>query len=285
MADTLTAPTAPPPPDEPRGPSEPYGPRKKSPRVRKAWRVLGAAYAVVTLVLGVGQAVAQIAHEERTIVREFDATDVRSIEVDNPAGRVRVVGDETRTDGITVTARLSDGLRHTGHSERLDGDRLVLATTCPIMFSSFCMVDYTIETPPGLDVNVRSETGSSIEGIDGAVTVSSDQTAIELTDVSGPLTIDNDQGSVLASGLRSQQVKVSTDQGDVRLRFTEPPRSVEADAEQGTVEIVVPDDDEAYRLTTEIDQGTVERDIRTDPEAARSITATTDQGNVVIRYP
>lgn len=279
MADTLTAPTAPPPPGPP--PQD----KAKSPRARKAWRVLGALYAVVTLVLGVGQAVAQIAHEERTIVREFDATGVRSIEVRDPAGRVRVVGDETRTDSITVTARVSDGLRHTGRSERLEGDRLVLETTCPIMFSSFCMVDYTIETPPGLDVTVRSETGASIEGIDGAVAVTSTQTAIEVTDVSGPLTIDNDQGSVLASGIRSQQVVVSTDQGEVRLRFTEPPRSVEAESDQGSVEIVIPDDDTAYRLTTDTDQGSVERDIRTDPEGARSIDASTEQGDVVIRYP
>jgi hypothetical protein len=290
MSDTTTTTTAAPPTTGEPGPRRPSDPDwvdnvlgKRW--VRPSWRALGALYAVVTLVFGVGTFVSQLAHEEETTSREFDATQVRSIAVDNRAGRVRVVGDDSRTDTITVTARISEGLRGTGHSERIEGDRLVLETSCPLVMSNFCMVDYTIETPPGVDVSVSSETGASIEGIDGAVDVDTDRTAIEITDVSGPLRIDNDQGSVRASGLRSPRVVVTTDLGEVRLRFTEPPESVEAGSDQGSVEIVVPEDDTAYRLETSTDQGGIERDIRTDPDGDRAIIASTDQGDIVIRYP
>jgi len=60
---------------------------------------------------------------------------------------------------------------------------------------------------------------------------------------------------------------------------------VVAESDQGDVEVVVPDGDELYALTTDSDQGNVDREIRADPRSDRSITATTDQGDVIVRYP
>ena len=87
------------------------------------------------------------------------------------------------------------------------------------------------------------------------------------------------------SGLRSSDVEATTDQGGVALRFDAEPQRVVADSDQGNVEVVVPQGEAFYRLDTDTDQGRVVRDIRTDPTSDRSITASTDQGDVILRYP
>jgi hypothetical protein len=255
--------------------------------VRKLWQIGGSVLAVLLLPWGVLQAVAQWAHEEHDEQHVFPADGIRLIEVHSASGDVRIVGSEGEGAGdeITVNAHISEGLRATGHSERIEGDRLVLEATCPILFSSFCRVTYSVETPPGVDVLVRSDRGATIEGIDGDVDVASDQGTIDLARLRGTVRADADQGSVRASSLRSTDVEASSDQGEVLLRFVDLPRRVVAESDQGDVEVVVPESDEFYALTTDTDQGSVARDVRADPRSDRSITATTDQGDVVVRYP
>jgi hypothetical protein len=281
-ADTITAPTAP-------GPADPSGqPPLPSTRVRRLWKVGGAALAVILLPYGVVQAVTQLAHEERTEIHEFPADGVRTIEIHSSNGTVRVVGDDSgggQGGTISVTAHISDGLRSTGHHERVEGDRLVLDSSCPMFFSSFCEVTYTVETPPDVDVEVRSSMGVTVEGIEGDVDVQTAQGTVELARIDGDISTDTDQGAVRASGLRSEEVEATTDQGEVLLRFDEPPRRVTADSDQGDVEIVLPEDDTEYKLSTDTDQGSVEREIRNGPNGTNPIRATTDQGDVILRYP
>jgi hypothetical protein len=264
------------------------GPPLPSLRVQRFWKIGGSLAAVLLLLWGVLQAVTQWAHEEHTEHLAFPAEGIRMVEVHSADGEVRIVGGEGSDDGedeITVTAHISEGLRSTGHTERIEGDRLVLEATCPLFFTSFCTVDYTVEVPSDVDVLVRSDRGATIEGIDGEVDVESDQGGIDLARLRGPVRADADQGSVRASGLRSTDVVASSDQGEVFLRFLDVPRRVVAESDQGDVEVVVPEGDEFYALTTDTDQGEVRRDVRADPRSDRSITATTDQGDVILRYP
>ena len=282
-------------PAGPSGPAVPPGPPAgevppPSPRVQRFWRIGGTIVAVLLLPWGVVQAVAQWAHEEHDEHHVFPAEGIRLIEVHSANGEVRIVGSEpdeggSRGDEIRVTAHVSEGLRSTGHSERVVGDRLVLEATCPLLFSSFCTVIYTVETPPDVDLVVRSDRGATIEGMEGDVDVSADEGSIELARLRGAVRADADQGAVRASGLRSAEVDASSDQGEVFLRFLEVPQRVVAESDQGDVEVVVPDGDELYALTTDSDQGNVDREIRADPRSDRSITATTDQGDVIVRYP
>jgi hypothetical protein len=277
--DTVTVPTA-------EGPSGGSGaPAPPSTRVRRFWKIGGSVLAVFLLPFGVMQVVTELAHEEHTEHRAFPADGIRVIEVRSGSdSAVRIVGGEG-SDEIRVTAHVSEGLRSTGHSERVVGDRLVLASTCPVFFSSFCAVNYTVETPSDVDVLVHSNRGATIEGIDGDVEVEVDQGSIDLAGLSGTVRAHADQGSVRASPLRSTDVEASTDQGDVFLRFFEEPRRVVVESDQGDVEVVVPGGEAFYALTTDTDQGKISRDIRADPRSDRSISATTDQGNVVLRYP
>jgi hypothetical protein len=256
--------------------------------VRRLWRVGGGLLAVVLVPWAALQIVSQLAHEELTEVREFPADGIRVIEVRNGTGRVRVVGQDGAggdREVVTVTTHVSEGLRSTGHHQRIEGDRLVLGATCPIFLESFCEVTYTVDTPPDVDVVVHGDLGVSVDGIDGDVDVAADHGPVDLSRLGGAVRVDADHGSVRGSGLRSEDVDATTDQGTVLLRFDEPPRRVVAAAEHGDVEVVVPPGPAEYEVVAETNQGSVTRDIDTKPETDRSITATTDHGDVILRYP
>ncbi len=253
-------------------------------RARRAWKIGGALAAVVALGFGVVQTVTALAHEEHTELKTFDASAVRLIDIDNDAGKVRLLGSSDGRDTIKVTTHVSDGFRPTRHHERLDGDRLVLDTGCPI-FSNFCGVTYTVETPDDVDVRVHGELGTHVENIAGAVDIDADQGSVELADIRGSLRVSTDQGGVHAIGLRSSEVEARSDQGGVFLRFVEPPRRVEARSDQGDVEVVLPTGDESYQVDADTDQGSVTRDINSGPDGDGAISAHSDQGDVILRYP
>jgi hypothetical protein len=258
--------------------------RPRRPPVPRAWKALGSLVAAGLLATGVYQIVVGLAHEEYTFERQFDAAGVTAIEVDNGAdGTVRIVGSDT--DTITVAARVSDGLRSTGHRERIDGDRLLLDSTCPIFGSSFCRVTYTIETPRDLDVVVREDnSGITVSDVTGDVDARSENGGLELARIGGSVTAHSDNGEVSARGLDASDVEASSDNGSVRLDFDRAPQRVVVDSDNGEVEVVLPQGDEAYNVETETDNGTMSMEVRTDPFGSRTIAATTDNGDVTVRY-
>lgn len=258
----------------------------RTPVARGAWKVLGGLIAAALLVLGVIQAVVGLAHEEYTEVDTFPADDVAMLDVRNSAGGVTIRGSESNSDEITVTARISHGLRRTGHRESLQGDRLVLDTSCPIFLSSFCDVRYTIDVPTDIDVVVRGAGGSvNVNDVTGDVDLNSDSGGVDVARVGGGLLrIDSDAGSVTATDVRSSDVEATSDAGGVYVGFARPPQAVWADSDAGGVEVVLPPGDEVYDVEADSDAGGVEIDVADDPRSPRTVRATSDAGGVTIRY-
>ena len=255
-------------------------------RVRRTWLIIGSLVTVPVLLFGASGVASALAHEERTEVSEFDASGLRSVDIDNAAGSIRVVGVED-TDTITVNAHISDGLRSTGHDVRREGDRLVIEGTCPLFLADWCSVRYTIEMPSDLAVAVEADDGRiTVTDIAGEVEASSDNGRVELARIEGNVVLHSDNGSVTATGIRrASRAEATSDNGDVRLEFLDPPDDVVASSDNGSVEVVIPDVGAiAYRVDAESDNGTVSFPIRTDPDGDRTITATSDNGDVTITY-
>jgi hypothetical protein len=254
------------------------------PGVRRAWRIVGSLGVALLLIYGVYQAVVGLAHEEYTFERSFDAEGIAVVEVDhNAEGSIRIVGADT--DTISVTAHVDDGLRRTGHNERVDGDRLVLDSSCPMFGSVFCRVSYSLEVPHGVEVVATTNNGRvTVTDIDGDVEARSDNGQVELARIGGTIRADGDNGSLVLVELTSADVEASSDNGRVELQFDEPPQRVVADSDNGSVEVVVPDDDRPYLLDTDTDNGSVQESVAHDPSSTRLIQATTDNGDVVVRY-
>jgi hypothetical protein len=250
----------------------------------KSWKVFGSLVAVVALFMGLTQVVVALGHRIHTVDREFDAGGLRSLEVHNSAdGTIRIVGAET--DQVTVQARVSDGIRHTGHSERIDGDRLILDSTCPIFGSSYCEVKYTIEVPRALNVLVRVDSGSiSVSDVDGSVDVRSDSSGVELARIGGTIRASSDSSGVTGTDLKARNVDASSDSGHVYLDFAEPPDNVVAKSDSSRVEVVVPDGSGPYNVKPATDNGDVVVEIPSDPSSNRTIEITSDSSDVVLRY-
>ena len=89
-------------------------------------------------------------------------------------------------DTITVRARIGHGLRRSGSSVNVEGDRLIVRGSCPIFGSQWCDVRYTIEVPGDVDVVVSGDNdGIRVAGIDGRVELHSDNGSIRATDITG----------------------------------------------------------------------------------------------------
>lgn len=254
--------------------------------VRMFWKVVGGLFAAGLLVFGTLSTVSLLAHEEYTVVEEFRAADVAMLDVRNDAGSVTIRGSGRNDDTITVTARISHGLRRTGHRESLQGDRLVLDSTCPILLSQFCYVTYTIDVPTEMDVVVRGVDGSiTLSDITGDVDLDSDAGSIDVARVGGGLLrMDSDAGSVTATAVESSDVEATSDAGGVYVAFTRPPDAVWAESDAGGVEVVLPAGDEEYAVDAASDAGGVDVTVDQDPNSPRTVHADSAGGGVTVRH-
>lgn len=256
----------------------------RRPGLRTAWLVLGCVVAVPALGFGTVNVVSLLAHEERTEVRTVDADGVAVLDVHNGAGSIEVVGVEG-ADEVTVRARISEGLRATGHRVEVEGDRLEVRGSCPLVGGDWCEVDYTIEVPTRLRVEVSARGSITVSDVEGGVVAEADQSSVQVARVAGELVLDSDQGRVEGRDLRATRVAASSDQGRIELEFATSPRAVDVDADQGRIDIVLPDDpDVAYATELDADQGTISDRIRQDPTSDRTIRASSDQGSITIAY-
>lgn len=266
-------------------PPQPSGtPPRRSPGVRFLWRLGGGLFAFLMLAFGVSQVIAALAHEQRRLDSSYPAAGIGIVEIHNDAGgQVEVVGSDT--DAIRVRTHIHDGLIRTDHSEQVVGDRLVLDSGCPELFSYHCSVSYVVEAPVGVSLMVSSDSGHlEVSDIDGNVDVRSDAGGIDLSRIGGSVHARSDAGGVNAVGLRGDQVTVSSDAGGVHVDFAEEPLSVVATSDAGSVEVVVPRGTAEYKVTADSDAGSVTTEVETSPFAERTIVATTDAGSVTVRY-
>jgi hypothetical protein len=248
------------------------------------WKAVGGLLAIGTVGWGAFNVAALVAHEERTETRTYDAAAVRVIDVQNSAGSVTIEGAPGRNE-ITVTARISDGLRETEERQALVDGRLELRASCPLIGSEWCNVKYTIEAPADVEVRADTDNGRlTVRRVDGPVDLQADNGSVEVADVPGDVTIGADNGSITGSRLASATVMADTDNGSITLEFVEPPTTVEARSDNGRVEVVLPDTEDFYNLDITTDNGQVSRDIRTDPTSSRRLTIQTDNGDVTARY-
>jgi len=246
--------------------------------------VVASIGAALALVWGVSQVVVQLAHDERTTTTEHDAAGVRTVDVRVDNGAIDVVG--TDSDRIRVVARISDGLRATKESQTVVGDVLELRGDCPVFFTSFCNVAYTVEVPAGTAVTARTNNDNiTIDGVLGPVDARSGNGRVEVRGSgTGPVKLGTDNGRVVGTDLRATDVDARSDNGTVELAFRDAPDHVRATTDNGSVRVTIPDDGGAYVVDVDTDNGSASAPIRTDPAASRTITARSDNGSVLVTY-
>jgi len=249
---------------------------------RTVWRSVASVAAVALLVWGALQTVSLLAHEERTFTRTFPSAGVATVEIELQSGSAEVVAADV--DEITVTTRVSEGLRSTGHDQRIVGDRLVLTGTCPVFPSVFCDVRYEVQVPPEVGVvSFVDDGGLRVVGVSGPVRAESDNSGIEVVGVSGDLYLDSDNGSLSGARLEAATVEATTDNGSVHLEFVTAPELVAATSDNGSITVLLPEVDGGYRVEMDTDNGSTDLGVASDPSARRLVVANTDNGDVSVR--
>src|SRR5215208_5596236 len=176
--------------------------------------------------------------------------------------------------------------RHTTiERQRFGGGSLVLTSSCGWVVGNSCGVDYEVRVPAGTRADVQGGAGDvRAEELRSSrpVRIEASSGDIDVAGVRAPaLRLHAGSGDIHASDVRAADVRAGGASGDVHVSLGGPADRLKAIASSGDVHLEVPD--AVYRLDTAAGSGDVHAEaVRTSPGARRSISASTDSGDVHI---
>ncbi|SDJ35251.1 Putative adhesin [Nonomuraea maritima] len=179
----------------------------------------------------------------------------------NGAGDAKIT--ETGDGAVHVIERLhwrGDARPETEH--KVEGAALVIGYRCPPAWS--CGVDYEIQVPKGLALDLQSGAGD-----------------LTLRGLSGDLALSVGSGNVDAADLAGRKVTAETGTGDIELRYVSAPDAVELTTGAGDVQLAVPDVG-PYAVRTEAAVGDTAVSVRKDDASPRKISVSAGAGDVTV---
>lgn len=226
----------------------------------KTIAIAGGLLASALMLTGCGLAsITGPASEETS---SYEVTDkVARLQVKNGAGQTVVTG----TDGGTV--RVTETLRWRGDAKPkaehgVEGDGLVLSYDCPSNLGT-CSVDYKIEIPKGLAVDLESGSGDAT-----------------LRGLAGELNVHVGSGDLDAADLAGKKIVAEAGSGSVELKYTAVPDSAELQAGSGDIVLRVPDG--AYDVKTQVGSGDANVSVKKDSSSPHKISLKTGSGDVTV---
>jgi hypothetical protein len=248
-----------------------------------AWLSVGSLLTTAAIGWGTFNIVDLVAHEMETRTVTVDAAGIDLIDVVDDAGSVTI--ESADVDQITVRARIGHGLKRSGSSVVVDGNRVVVRGSCPVLGSQWCDVRYTITVPADIDVVARSDDNSiRAAGLDGDVDLRSDNGSVRVTDLGGDVRLQSDNGAIDARALTGTTVRADADNGSVSVEMLVAPRSVQLSSNNGRVTLVLPTGDELYAVDISSQNGGVDNQLRVDPKSERTVVISSDNGTATARY-
>ncbi|SDG94722.1 DUF4097 family beta strand repeat-containing protein [Nonomuraea jiangxiensis] len=224
----------------------------------KTIAIAGGLLGSALLLSGCGLAVVGGPSEQDTV--SYEVTDkVSALRLQNGSGDAVV----TETGGSAV--RVVETLRWRGDTKpapqhQVDGDVLRLTYDCPTDWGS-CGVDYRIEIPKGLRVDVDAGSGD-----------------LTLRGLTGELVARIGSGDLDASGLAGKKVVAETGSGNIELKYTAAPDSVQLRTGSGDLTLNVPDG--SYDVKSRVGSGDENVSVKTDASSPHKISVSTGSGDV-----
>lgn len=231
---------------------------------RTAFRAVLVVVAAVVVAFQAASVAGTLSSETRVSSRQENG--VSSVEVHAGMGSVRVTAGSAG-GGVALRQTQRWWLMRPSFTVRREGARLVVRSSCPDSLGRPCEGRLELTVPPGTALDVRTDDG-----------------AVRLDGLSGPVRVRSGDGAVDAAALRGADVDLAAGDADVSVAFATAPRRVRVSAADGAVEILVPRDGRPWRV--EGTTGDATRDVRIaqDPAATRVITARTADGPVRVGY-
>ena len=161
-------------------------------------------------------------------------------------------------DDVTVSRRHVE-VERVGGATRLEA-------ACRPLLSPGCGVDVTITVPEGTAVDLLTGSGDvDVSGLDGAVAVRTGS------------------GDVEVERLRTQDLTVRSNSGDVEATFARPPFAVKVATGSGDVDLGLPQTRTPYAVDARSESGEVDDAIpATDAQDARVVRVRTQAGDVEV---
>ena len=245
---------------------------------RLSLRVLGVALSVLLVVWGALSLASLLARVTETRSATFSG--VASLELDLGFESVEIVGS-TSVTSVAMDRSYTWSMVKPSIGARQDGDRLVLTSSCPFTPGVPCSGRVRLLVPA--ELRVQGDTGDghlTLRDLTGPVTVATGDGGVDVSEIGGLLSVTTRDGSVDATELRSTDLTVTSQDGDVRLAFSTPPTSVRTDSQDGSVDVTVPKDGTSYDVVTDTRDGSRQVSLPTDPSSARRIVVRTQDGGI-----
>jgi putative adhesin len=258
----------------PRGPAA----SGKDGGIRTSLRILAVGFSL--LAVGWGSLTLASLLARATEHRSATYRGVRVLDVDLSFESIEIVGSANATS-VTMTRSYTWSLGKPSISNRLDGDLLSIGSSCPFSVGLGCSGHVRLVVPTDLEVQVHdSDASMTLRDLDGPLDLSTSDGSIDVSNLTGRLRLHSNDGSMVATGLRSDEVEATTSDGSVRLKFALAPSSVTAGTGDGSIEVVVPPDGTAYDVTGTTGDGSRDVSVPLDSSSARHLKLSTGDGSV-----
>jgi hypothetical protein len=187
---------------------------------------------------------------------------VTSLRIDGDAVSIDVTAQDSAS-AVTVREQLHGKATTT---KEVTGSSATLTAKCPSGFSFGvdCSVDYTVTMPARITLNVDGTAGDM--------------------KVNGPFanaTISTKAGRVLGTSLGAGTYEITTNAGQVNLKFASPPNSVKVKSDVAEVALTVPGGTK-YAVTTDTTVGIKNVEGEQDSSSTHRLDVTTTVGAITI---
>jgi hypothetical protein len=256
-------------------------------RRRLNWGTLAAFAAAGSLLAGavlVMTALQDRVDQAREFSNSFGRATVIVVDVDAAEVQIGVSTDATST--VHTRLRWNTPSQPPYLAEQI-GDTLTVRTRgCGFhIFGAYCEAQVTIAVPADIELRLNTDSGRvRVSGIMGTVRLQADSADLDLSGLGGPLSARLDSGRLSARNLDSSSVEVELDSGDIDLQFDRAPVAVRTRTDSGQIVIAVPPGTGPYGVRTDTDSGQTRIDVPTGVGAQHQIDASTDSGDITIRY-
>jgi hypothetical protein len=152
----------------------------------------------------------------------------QTLTVTNTSGQTSIHGGDGQTAHVVATRHFAIGGQGPDVQLTPDGSGLRLGSTTTgrggAFFGDASSVDYSVEVPAGVAVNVQSSSGQvQVDGVSGPVDATTTSGGLHLTDISGPVNAGTTSGSITGAQLLHVR-QAHSNSGAISLEavFTDP---------------------------------------------------------------
>ncbi|MFI6920845.1 DUF4097 family beta strand repeat-containing protein [Nonomuraea spiralis] len=225
----------------------------------KITAIAGGLLASAVLLTGCGlDAIGKPKNEETSTYQVKEK--VQQLHLRSGSGDVTVT--ESDVTYVSVTERLYWSNEKPQAEHKVEGDKLSVYYDCQKSWGT-CGVEYKVEIPKGLQVNVDTGSGD-----------------LTLRSLTGPLDLKAGSGDIKGDGLGGKKLLVEGGSGPVTLKYAVAPEGVKLSVGSGDVALTVPD--ETYDVNARTTSGDANVSVKKEGSSPRKLSLTTGSGNITV---